>query len=208
MLRPNEWKDRCCDKHHTPEDCATFRCRCANSKGIARERATRSFKCCFKPLMLPVPTGSPAIGAVRLHKVSFPPVPDRFTYSEVNVRCWEATMKEQVRRSESQTERRETTSRTSIWRWLSRTGNQKTLRFLGAAIAASVGILVTTGLIHKTSDAPAAAPASSAPPTTATSPREPTNVFYASATGGGDAVNIQSGGPVNIQNGETRGHRK
>jgi hypothetical protein len=114
-------------------------------------------------------------------------------------------MRKQVRLSETRTERRESTS---IWSWLTRTNNQKTLRFLGAAIAASVGILVTMGFIHKAPESSPAAAASSTAPTTVASSHEPTTVFNASAADGGNAVNIQGGGIVNIQGSETNEHRK
>jgi hypothetical protein len=138
--------------------------------------------------------------------ISFVPV--RFSYSELHIRCWETIMTEQGRHSKSGNGRRQTRSRTSIWGWLTRTDNQKTLRFLGAAIAASVGILVTMGIIHKAPEASPAPAASTTAPTAAASPHEPTNVFNASATDGGNAINNQGGGTVIIQGSETAGHRK
>jgi hypothetical protein len=43
---------------------------------------------------------------------------------------------------------REPSKRARVWAWLGDSANQKTLRFLGAAVAAAVALLATAGLVN------------------------------------------------------------
>jgi hypothetical protein len=73
---------------------------------------------------------------------------------------------------------------------LKRTENQKTLKFVGAAIVAAVGLLVTVGVIHKPADtAPQAAATVPAKP-----PEPPAVVQSASSGDGGVAFTINGPG--------------
>lgn len=76
-----------------------------------------------------------------------------------------------------------------FWGWLKQDGNQKTLRFAGAAIAAAVALLVSFGVIHKpppevASQTPTVSPSQSP----GTAPSQTANAS------GGMAVNVQGSG--------------
>jgi hypothetical protein len=94
------------------------------------------------------------------------------------------------RRGPERPEQQKEKSRTGMWSWLKRTENQKTLQFVGAAIVAAVGLLVTIGVVHKPADiAPQATRSAQAKP-----PEPPAVVQNASAGSAGTAFNINGEG--------------
>ncbi|RFU49688.1 hypothetical protein [Paraburkholderia sp. DHOC27] len=91
-----------------------------------------------------------------------------------------------------------------MWAWLKRADNQKTLRFVGAAIVAAIGVLVTIGVIHKPEEAAPKAPpvAEAKAPETA-----PVVLQNASAGNNGTAFTINApGNNVQIENGHQVTH--
>ncbi|MDR5756004.1 hypothetical protein [Caballeronia sp. LZ035] len=89
--------------------------------------------------------------------------------------------------------------RARVWTWLGEPANQKTLRFLGAGIAAAIALLASAGFIGRNDhasvreDAPAAvAPAAPAAPVQhASSERQAAPSQNAMAGSNGVAANVQ-----------------
>lgn len=86
----------------------------------------------------------------------------------------------------------------ALWQWLSSTDNQKTLAFVGAAIAGAVALLVQLGVIGKKEAPPATAPVGSQPaapaPAQTPLPTVPEASQRAEAGPNGTAVNIKGDG--------------
>ena len=78
---------------------------------------------------------------------------------------------------------------TGVWSWLQKPANQKTLRFIGAGIVAAIGLLVTVGFIHKPEES-----ASKASSAISASQLQPAPTQSATASGGGNATNINGSG--------------
>ncbi|SAK47231.1 hypothetical protein AWB80_01078 [Caballeronia pedi] len=78
------------------------------------------------------------------------------------------------------------------WAWVGDPANQKTLRFLGAAIAGAVALLVTAGVIGRSEKAPEARHENASQPVAhkATSP----TIQNAVAASGGAATNVLGDG--------------
>ncbi|MCO4876231.1 hypothetical protein VOI32_07265 [Paraburkholderia caribensis] len=88
-----------------------------------------------------------------------------------------------------------------FWTWLGASGNQRTLRFIGAGIAALISILVTVGLVGKRSEPPVIpAPASAAEHAVPAPARLNQTAVAAS---GGIAANVQgTGNQLTVNKGE------
>jgi hypothetical protein len=87
----------------------------------------------------------------------------------------------------------------ALWRWLRSTDNQKTLTFVGAAVAGALTLLVQFGVIGKKAAPPATTPVASQPAalTPAQTPPPPTapEASQRAEVGpGGTAVNIKGDG--------------
>lgn len=88
-----------------------------------------------------------------------------------------------------------------LWTWLKHPDNQKTLRFVGASLAAAIGVLVTMGVIHKPDDKtpPAQQPTAVAVAPSAQPSQPPAQ--SAVANNGGTATVIQGSGNK-VENGQ------
>jgi len=98
-------------------------------------------------------------------------------------------MSNRIPRTQRRAEPREMRPDGSIWSWLKRSENQRALRFIGAAIAAAIGVLVTMGVIHKS-------PETNSQPTVPGLAQSSEQVApqNAVASGSGNAVNVQGVG--------------
>lgn len=88
-----------------------------------------------------------------------------------------------------------------FWTWLGASGNQRTLRFIGAGIAALISILVTAGLVGKRPEPPVV-PAPASVVDHAVPPLARVNQT-AEAASGGIAANVQgTGNQLTVNKGE------
>ncbi|WP_155634434.1 hypothetical protein [Burkholderia stagnalis] len=78
------------------------------------------------------------------------------------------------------------------WAWLSNPANQKTLRFLGAALSAAVALLVTAGIIGRTEKAPEARHENQS--RSVAHETTPPTIQNAVAASGGAATNVRGNG--------------
>ncbi|CAB3806273.1 hypothetical protein LMG28614_06356 [Paraburkholderia ultramafica] len=98
-------------------------------------------------------------------------------------------MRDRVRQDAGTSVKRRSTRSHGVWAWLKQDGNQKTLRFLGAAIAAAVALLVSFGVFRK--PPPDVAPEASTVSPSQLQSAAPSQSANAS---GGAAVNVQGSG--------------
>jgi hypothetical protein len=95
-------------------------------------------------------------------------------------------MANRIRRKPGHSEQEGITPGAGMWAWLKQTENQKTLRFVGAVIAAAIGVLLTVGIIHRPGET-----TPQAPPSSSAEPQEPVATQSAVANSSGAAVNVQ-----------------
>ncbi len=98
-------------------------------------------------------------------------------------------MRDRVRQEARASVKRGSTRSYGVWAWLKQDRNQKTLRFLGAAIAAAVALLVSVGVFHK--PPPEVAPQAS---TVSPSQQQSAAPSQSANASGGAAVNVQGSG--------------